>query len=648
MMDAARSSLFVGACLAGFALMASPSAAAHGPNGISNCDDAITVADMTLDATFSSPEIALSVTTNRISGLAPLAVFFDATGTTHTDPSIEPFLDLHYQWYFHDSDPYSGGTWQYSCKSKQVAAGPMAAHVFDQPGQYPVRLAVRDRSGNTTSTTVIITVESPETLESYCVADIAGRGGDFTGCPLDGDADGTCDVGGRCLDTDDVVDALSGRLGTGVRVLFRRGDVFTAATLGVTITGDTGVLGAFGSPGEEQPTWQFQETVSDTMQAFYIRDASNWRIMDIDLVGDPNSEHSGVVFDIVHGRDVLLYRISSRNWRAFAGASHQSTATWFSENVFVVDFAYRDQLDPGWGWAAFLELESSAVMGLLIEDTSTSEGGYRSMHSRKWLLQHSRIQRPAPFKQNISIRTCEHLDVLCTAELFTEEIVISDNVIVATALAGAMNVTAGPQRRYIVERNFVYNDSTVPDPAGGAMFSFPEIDGVVFRNNILDSTIADSQSSGEVYFLASASGQAEVYNNTFHWQNDGAVVVLCYMPGGGICANNLLYSPGAAIRVSVEGTGTSANNLADEVDYSGSPFPTPVSFPPLPQQFATVGSVMPLGPNLPSPSAIDDFFGHIRPVDSISVGAAEYGLEGSIFSDGFENGSTSNWWASQP
>ncbi|MEE9386210.1 MAG: PKD domain-containing protein, partial [Nannocystaceae bacterium] len=582
-----------------------------------------TVADTSLDSAFSSDEISVDVETNRVSGIAPLAVFFDATGTTHTDASIEPFLDLHYQWYFHDSSPTSGGAWEYSCKSKQVASGPMSAHVFDDPGEYTVRLAVRDRAGNVTSTTIDIRVTSPEAVETYCVADIES-GGDFSGCPLDADGDGMCEDASRCIATDDVLVALSGKLGGGKRVLFRRGDVFAAATLGLWVQGDGGVIGAFGDNAEARPIWQYRSTANDTITALHFSGASDWRFMDIDIVGDPNSANSVAAFDMADCENVLLYRLGTRTWRGFGMATHFGPSTRFSENIFIVDVAYSEQFKPGGGWAAFLELEKSAVMGLLLEDTSAGEGGYRSMHSRKFLLQHSRIQRPAPFKQNISIRSCdsepESYDDMCTAGLPTEELIISDNVLIATEGSGAMNVPPGPHRRYIIERNFVHNDTTVTsDYLIG--FLLAEIDGLAFRNNIVDLTVDDT--GGRDVYMISGGSALEVYNNTLHWRNEGGLATLCSLEGG-TCSNNLLYAPGADRYNVLEGDGTAENNLLGDTDFDGLPFPEQISFPPLARQFVPIANRMPSGPVLSTPAAIDDFLGHIRTAEGISAGAGEY------------------------
>src|SRR5688500_14792000 len=63
-----------------------------------------------------------SLVASRTSGVAPLAVFFDASGTTSTDTS-RPFHDLEYRWGFDDP---SSGTWTSSGASRNSARGPVA------------------------------------------------------------------------------------------------------------------------------------------------------------------------------------------------------------------------------------------------------------------------------------------------------------------------------------------------------------------------------------------------------------------------------------------------------------------------------------------------------------------------------------------
>lgn len=89
--------------------------------------------------------INISVIASRTSGVAPLSVFFDATGTTDSITK-RPFHDLQYTWSFGDSA--KGATWAYGANpgknSRNDSSGPVAAHVFETPGIYTVTTTVTD------------------------------------------------------------------------------------------------------------------------------------------------------------------------------------------------------------------------------------------------------------------------------------------------------------------------------------------------------------------------------------------------------------------------------------------------------------------------------------------------------------------------
>ena len=107
--------------------------------------------------TAAGSNIQVSVTPTRISGVAPLSVFFDASGTT-AQATSRPFHDLAYCWDFDDS---GGGNFLADGKSKNRAYGPEAAHVFETPGNYSVSLKVRDSQGRVASKNVQIGVSDP-------------------------------------------------------------------------------------------------------------------------------------------------------------------------------------------------------------------------------------------------------------------------------------------------------------------------------------------------------------------------------------------------------------------------------------------------------------------------------------------------------
>lgn len=173
----------------------------------------------------SSP-IKATLQATRTGGVAPLAVLFDATATTTTTPGTDTFRQLSYSFDFGDE---RGAAWPVSGQPKnQQTGGPIAAHVFDQPGTYTVKVKATDASGASAETTLTINVQSADAAyagtQTVCVSPSAN----YTGCPA-----------GALRQT-----ALPS-LYHGKRVLLRRGESFGA----ITITdGNTGVIvGGYGA-----------------------------------------------------------------------------------------------------------------------------------------------------------------------------------------------------------------------------------------------------------------------------------------------------------------------------------------------------------------------------------------------------------------
>lgn len=97
-----------------------------------------------------------------LTGPAPLAVFCDATATTH--PTVEPFREMGYHFDFGYATPTTPGTWPYSGKPKgNQVGGPVAAHVYETPGTYTLSVRAQDPSGNKQDTSLTVVVQDPET-----------------------------------------------------------------------------------------------------------------------------------------------------------------------------------------------------------------------------------------------------------------------------------------------------------------------------------------------------------------------------------------------------------------------------------------------------------------------------------------------------
>ena len=93
----------------------------------------------------SSP--SLSLAPSRTNGVAPLAVFFDATGTADASTS-RPFHELEYTWNFGDNDTIAWSTGANPGVSKKNrATGPVRNNIFDLTGAKDQRGVDVDRRG---------------------------------------------------------------------------------------------------------------------------------------------------------------------------------------------------------------------------------------------------------------------------------------------------------------------------------------------------------------------------------------------------------------------------------------------------------------------------------------------------------------------
>lgn len=171
------------------------------------------VSDSAADSTGSdgnSEAITPDLVASRTSGPAPLAVHFDATGTTSTLTTI-PFHEPTYTFEFGDPD---SGMWALTGADKNSqAGGPLAAHVFDQPGTYTVSVAA-SFAGETSTTSVEIEVTDPGAHWPGSATIAVSGAGDFRGAPE-----------GAELRTS-LPPSFAGK-----RVLLRRGEVFSAIGL---------------------------------------------------------------------------------------------------------------------------------------------------------------------------------------------------------------------------------------------------------------------------------------------------------------------------------------------------------------------------------------------------------------------------------
>jgi hypothetical protein len=210
----------------------------------------------------TSGPLTLNVIEKRSSGIAPLVVFFDATGTTDTATlggANNVFQDVTFLWNFGDSSPISGaGNWLYGSHSaysgKAIATGAIAAHLYSLPigatvdQDYQAIVTATDGT-NTATCAVGLTVFAPSGANGFpgtkttCVA--------ATSTPIAGTGD--CPAGAAVLETSSLTTATStSRLGAGQRVLLHCGDTFTGNS---PIIGANPTTQSNGTLGTATPKW---------------------------------------------------------------------------------------------------------------------------------------------------------------------------------------------------------------------------------------------------------------------------------------------------------------------------------------------------------------------------------------------------------
>ena len=210
----------------------------------------------------------------RATGVAPLAVYFDATATTST--TTKPFHDIEYRWDF--GDPGSG-TWAQGSRpgvsSKNEATGAVAAHIYETPGPYTITVTAFD-GVNTAMCTVAVTVQDPNVvfagMNTVCIS-VAGAAPGVGGCP----ADAATPAG-----TADFTAAITACIGANKRCLFNRGDTFAAAApANVNIAGPM-TIGAYPILGPGLPNIT-SANVAGVLRL--VSAASDVRIMDLNITG---------------------------------------------------------------------------------------------------------------------------------------------------------------------------------------------------------------------------------------------------------------------------------------------------------------------------------------------------------------------------
>ena len=570
--------------------------------------------------------LAPSVVASRTSGVAPLAVFFDATGTT-SPVTTRPFHEIEYRWDF--GDPGSG-TWTSTPNmpnlSRNAAMGPVAAHVFETPGTYTVAMTALDGT-NTASCSVRITVANPDVVFAGANTICFSTSGTFTGCP----------AGAQQIPTSSFATVVT-HAAPLRRLLLRRGETWSAATSANLVQTGPGILGAFG-PGAS-PIIRATGNVNILQISSGSTPAlKDWRVMDLEFDGLSGNNVEAVMAN--GGADqITLLRLNAHNlasgidfpisvldyWNANGSPGHH---TW--DQLAVIDSTITTVINSG--CSAYISGTRLSFLGNVADDSIAGEHILRTPYIGKGVISNNTLSRPRATKHVLKMHGPNFGSAGVAGGGPTEKVVVSDNKFVGgnddwTVALGPQNAQVDERvRDILVERNWFKAGATTQ--VGLVIFAAE----TTVRNNIIDTTGAKAHHCIAVSRrgIEPASTQVRVLNNTCYSAdtsvatNFGAVVL--QPPASFITVkNNLAYAPNATSPMLLQNLGatdvTASNNSSDsQVKNTSSPFA--VSAPSAPADFKIhTGSYAKRG-GTPVP-IFSGFFRVATPRNgNLNIGAAE-------------------------
>jgi Secretion system C-terminal sorting domain len=508
--------------------------------------------------------ITPSVIKSRSSGVAPLAIHFDATATTAASLTARPFHDLEYRWNFGDEVT---STWEHGAQPgvllKNLAFGPVAAHVYETAGTYNPTLQVRyrrvDGSFEVTNfdcgaVTVIAANTEWAGAKTICVS----SSGNFTGAPA-----------GAVLVTSSTANtAIAANIGAGnVRILFRAGESFTAsASIRIAQPGPS-MIGSFGVGAKPTIT----ATLSGNAPIFNISSeatptgVSDWRFQDLSC--DGGSTGAIIFFGDGHSSRMLMNRVETKNTQGGLTLSGSQLAFYNTSvpfrhamwDEFYVVESSLGTLFQTFGNGVFGNCTRMAAIGNTVNTGGLGEHGIRMQLAQKSVFSHNTIQGIASSRHHLTIRGVDfNGGNTVPPGTYSEFNVVSDNKF--TGGTNAQTLTMNSQfaaanergRNCIVERNWFEVSATT---VTSIRMAFTD---VTIRNNVANILhnsggnfvgVSDASVAGEHY-----PDRVNVYNNSvYHASNSSNFYSLFSATPDGSnlngtvfdVRNNILYAPTA-------------------------------------------------------------------------------------------------------
>lgn len=445
-------------------------------------------------------------TANRTSGVAPLAVMFDAVdvGSGVIQPSDGDHANLLYEWDF--GDPASG-TWATTGNARNYATGYIAGHLYETPGTYTARLTVTTPQGASYDYEQTITVTS------------------FSGTTYYVSSSGSDNNDGRSTSTPfRTVPKAASVMGHNTRVLFKRGDSWSTNAQILLTSDGPGIIGAYGSGAKPVINCN-----ADTL--FLGLRGDDWRVMDVALVGCGGNS---VGIEGMSDSHCLVLRCDVSRFRVGVASSWISPLA-HNGNMYIDSEIHHNSSNNG-----YLAGYHLGILGCNLHNSSGTHV-VRIWHMRRGLISNSILHDPGGDRHALKLHNELALNLPDS-----QHITISDN----DFRGNTWVVAIGPQnsgyderiRDLLFERNFVRSNSMTQ-----ALVCF-WARGVTARNNVLIGTGSSQYNLGFLVARRGAEPNPErirIYNNTLYKADNGSEMVFARVYSGTdiVIRNNLMCLP---------------------------------------------------------------------------------------------------------
>jgi len=536
-------------------------------DGLTSSNSRTTVTAVAANATVNASFVA-----SRVSGVAPLAVFFDGSASTAVGLA-KPFHDLDFQWSFGESNL---GNWTMGARANAVSrnldSGPMASHVFETPGTYTVTLTATD-GRNVGSSSVQITVTDPDTVFASNTACISVSGA-FAGCPN----------GATRITSSDYATAINGNASVR-RFLFNRGDTFTASVQAKQMRNGPGLIGAYGNGAA--PRW----LIPAGMTGLLLSDTStptiaDWRVMDIEMDGQSRDttglSAAGSInqvlllrLNIHNSHNGIFFNLSLLDYYNSAQGGNRGLPVW--DQLAIVDTRVNTifggvgltQSSSAAGYyGGYISASRFTFMGNNFDNVNGGEHVLRTPYIGRGVLSHNYFARPDRSKHCLKLHAPSFVGTGTVAGRFSEKIVVADNTF--DGHTSQQNVKLAPQntgsderiRDVIFERNYFLMGV---GSSSGLVVQGP-VSVVSVRNNIVNSSNSTEQYPALLEVIGDGLGvttSIDFYNNTLFTTGTrfGGVVLVGNgaLISGINVKNNLAYAP--AVPAATFGSTSNGSNV---------------------------------------------------------------------------------------